>query len=40
MRAPTLGIPNPDMTYETRIAVRCLIITDDQICMIHVKRGM
>jgi 8-oxo-dGTP diphosphatase len=34
-RAPTEGVD-----YEIRTAVRCLIINDGQICIIHVKKGV
>ena len=39
MRSLTLGIPAKNVAYETRTAVRCLIIKDDQICLIYVKKG-
>lgn len=39
MRSLTLGIPAKDVTYDLRTAVRCLIINDDQICIIHVEKG-
>jgi hypothetical protein len=34
-RAPTEGVD-----YEIRTAVRCLIVNDGQICIIHVKKGV
>jgi hypothetical protein len=39
MLSLTLGSPAEDTTYETRTAVRCIIINNDQICIIHVKKG-
>jgi 8-oxo-dGTP diphosphatase len=39
MLSLTLGSPAKDTTYETRTAVRCIIINNDQICIIHVKKG-
>jgi 8-oxo-dGTP pyrophosphatase MutT (NUDIX family) len=40
MRTLTLGAPVEGVDYEKRTAVRCLIINDSQICIIHVKKGM
>ena len=40
MRTLTLGAPAEGVDYEKRTAVRCLIINDSQICIIHVKKGM
>lgn len=40
MRTLTLGAPAEGVGYDKRTAVRCLIINDDQICIIHVKKGM
>jgi len=39
MRSLTLGVPAKDVIHETRTAVRSLIIKDDQICIIYVKKG-
>lgn len=39
MRTLTLGTPTEGVDYEKRTAVRCLIIKDGQICIIHVKKG-
>lgn len=39
MRSLTLGTPAKDITYDARTAVRCLIIKDGQICIIHVDKG-
>lgn len=39
MHSLTLGSAQKDIKYETRIAVRCLIIQDNKICIIHVKKG-
>jgi len=40
MRILTLGAPAEGVVYEKRNAVRCLIVNNDQICIIHVKKGM
>ena len=40
MRTLTLGAPAEGVDYEKRTAVRCLIIKDGQICIIHVRKGM
>lgn len=40
MRSLTLGVASKDVTYEMRTAVRCIIVDKDQICIIHVKKGM
>jgi hypothetical protein len=40
MLSLTLGSPAKDTTYETRTAIRCIIVNNDQICIIHVKKGM
>jgi hypothetical protein len=40
MLSLTLGSPAKDTIYETRTAVRCIIVKNDQICIIHVKKGM
>jgi len=34
-----LGSPQKDVKYETRTAVRCLILKEDKICIVHVKKG-
>lgn len=39
MQSLTLGTPKSGITYELRTAVRCLIIKDNKICLIHVKNG-
>lgn len=39
MHSLTLGTAQKDVEYETRTAVRCLIIKEDKICIIHVKKG-
>jgi 8-oxo-dGTP diphosphatase len=39
MHSLTLGSPQKDVKYETRTAVRCLILKDDKICIIHAKKG-
>jgi 8-oxo-dGTP pyrophosphatase MutT (NUDIX family) len=40
MRSLTLGAPAEGIIYEKRNAARCLIIRDDQICIVHVKKGI
>jgi 8-oxo-dGTP diphosphatase len=40
MLSITLGTPAKDTTYERHTAVRCIVIKNDQICIIHVKKGM
>jgi 8-oxo-dGTP diphosphatase len=40
MRTLTLGAPVEGVDYEKRTAVRCLIIKDGQICVIHVRKGI
>jgi 8-oxo-dGTP diphosphatase len=39
MHSLTLGSAQKDLQYETRTAVRCLILKDDKICIIHVNKG-
>ena len=39
MHSLTLGSAQKDVKYETRTAVRCLILKEDKICIIHVKKG-
>lgn len=39
MHSLTLGSAQKDVNYETRTAVRCLILKDGNICIIHVKKG-
>lgn len=36
----TLGAPAEGVNYAKRTAVRCLIVRDGQICIIHVKKGI
>lgn len=40
MRTLTLGAPAAGVDYDKRTAVRCIIIKDGLICIIHVKKGM
>lgn len=40
MRTLTLGAPAEGVIYEKRNAVRCLIVNDGQICIVHVEKGM
>jgi 8-oxo-dGTP diphosphatase len=39
MNSLNLGSLQKDVKYETRTAVRCLILKEDKICIIHVKKG-
>ncbi|GAB7331398.1 hypothetical protein MBLNU13_g02821t2 [Cladosporium sp. NU13] len=40
MRTVTLGARAEGVDYERRTAVRCLIVNNGQICIIHVKKGV
>lgn len=39
MHSLTLRSAQKDVKYERRTAVRCLILKEDKICIIHVKKG-
>jgi 8-oxo-dGTP diphosphatase len=39
MNSLNLGSLQKDVEYETRTAVRCLILKEDKICIIHAKKG-
>jgi 8-oxo-dGTP diphosphatase len=39
MHSLTLGNAQKDVKYETRTAVRCLILHEGRICIIHVEKG-
>jgi hypothetical protein len=39
MHSLTLGSAQKDVKYERRTAVRCLILKEDKICIIHVEKG-
>jgi hypothetical protein len=39
MNSLNLGSAQKDVNYKTRTAVRCYILKEDKICIIHVKKG-
>jgi len=39
MHSLTLGSAQENAKYSTRTAVRCLVVRESKICIIHVKKG-
>lgn len=35
----TLGSPDKNVSYRTRTAVRCFVVQNNKICIIHIDKG-